>query len=143
VESPEEVVAALAEEVARLTARAVCLTADLDATYERTFGGLTVNVQLTSPTTATSDRSPGSSQPATLETVPRSFPDISEASFRRLGAEDPAAVVALLGGAQEDAAQWLRFQREAGPGRGGPGDKRGRVPHFESPLHSSSSTTLL
>jgi magnesium chelatase subunit H len=114
MESPEEVVAALEDEVARLTARKVSLTEDLNTTYNQTFGRLTVDIPIASPTTTTADGTPGGPEPETLETEPRSYPDIDEAGFRRLGGEEPGVMAALITGAQEgDAAQWLAFQREA------------------------------
>ena len=102
-ESPEETVAALEDELARLTAREATLTADLDAAYRDTFSGLVVEV---------ASEGAGANDPPTTE--PRSFANLDEASFRRLSVEAPAAVDALLKAAQEgDAARWLRFQRDA------------------------------
>ena len=68
VESPEEVVAALEDEVERLRAREATLTADLDAVYNQTFGGLTVEVPLASPTMTTADGTPDGPEPEKLET---------------------------------------------------------------------------
>ena len=116
VESPEDVVAALEDEVVRLTARKTALSEELDATYARTFAGLTVAVRVAPPATAVSldgaREAPPEGDEAT-ETEERSFPAIDEAEFRRLGAENPEVVAALLEAAQEDAAGWLAFQRDA------------------------------
>ena len=95
-ESPEETVAALEDELARLTAREATLTADLDAAYRDTFSGLVVEV---------ASEGAGANDPPTTE--PRSFANLDEASFRRLSVEAPAAVDALLKAAQEGDARAL------------------------------------
>ena len=111
-ESPEEIVAALEEEVARLSEREASLTRDLDAAYRDTFADLVVRI----PSSTAGDEGDEGEAPGDAPRT-RSFrcpKDIDEASFRAIAADDAPAASALLDAAQRgDQAKWLSFQRNA------------------------------
>ena len=79
-ESPEQIVAALEEEVARLAEREASLTRDLDAAYRATFADLVV--QVPSSTGARGETPGGEGDEPRTESFacPK---DADEASFRR------------------------------------------------------------
>ena len=110
-ESPEEIVAALEEEVARLAEREASLTRDLDAAYRATFADLVV--QVPSSTGARGETPGGEGDEPRTESFacPK---DVDEASFRALAAANAPAASALLDAAQRgDQSKWLAFQRNA------------------------------
>ena len=110
-ESPEEIVAALEEEAARLSEREASLTRDLDAAYKDTFADLVVQIPFS---TEGDEGDAGDAGDASRTRSFRCPKDIDEASFRALAATDAPAASALLEAAQRgDQAKWLAFQRNA------------------------------
>ena len=118
-ETPEEAVAALEEDVARLDARRLALTTDLDAAYDACFGGVTVEFEIVVDEIAAADADDAEAEkkppkPSTSKTTAtRTFDVMDEETFRAIGADEPAVVTALIDVAKSDAERWLTFQRDA------------------------------
>jgi magnesium chelatase subunit H len=118
-ETPEEAVAALEEDVARLDARRLALTTDLDAAYDACFGGVTVEFEIVVDEIAAADADDAEAEkkppkPSTSKTTTtRTFDAMDEETFRAIGADEPAVVTALIDVAKSDAERWLTFQRDA------------------------------
>ena len=118
-ETPEEAVAALEEDVARLDARRLALTTDLDAAYDACFGGVTVEFEIVVDEIAAADADDAEAEkkppkPSTSKTTTtRTFDVMDEETFRAIGADEPAVVTALIDVAKSDAERWLTFQRDA------------------------------
>ena len=110
-ESPEQIVAALEEEVARLAEREASLTRDLDAAYRATFADLVVQVPSSTGARGETPGGEGDEPRTEFFACPK---DVDEASFRasRSTAANAPAASALLDAAQRgDQAKWLAFQR--------------------------------
>ncbi|KAG2494735.1 hypothetical protein HYH03_007247 [Edaphochlamys debaryana] len=101
--------ATLQEQIRALRQEEARLSASIDAIYNTTFGGLTVQV----PTAVSADEAEGRElQDGDTESV--SYQAMSEAVFSDVGRERPALAEALMGAAEARSADaWRAFQSQA------------------------------